>query len=141
MALPIWEKVKNENYIDFTNRCDDFNNFLVKSKLAYKLPSDQWIEVRLLGVEKKGPSACAVVAPFPQYVRESGTVTEFMQYPEEKNMQLNDCPDCLVTVVLIANGGKQTINFIRAKFRFNENWIVHSVDGPSAGFPPCFIEC
>ena len=126
ISLVVWEQIKNDKFMNYTNRCDEFVQFLISSGLAHKLPSDQFFA---LTVEEVGrPPSCAVTALFPNYIH--GREEYFCVFPGSSEWPVvDDCKDCKQLRISIGNDGRKTVEYIRARIRLNENWEVRSFEG------------
>lgn len=126
ISLVVWEKVNNSQFLNYIDRCDEFQQFLINTKLAYKLP---WNIYFAQTVEETGQRpSCAVSALFRNYIHGRNEV--FYLCPSvASSVDIDNCPDCKKFIISIGNSGKRKADYIRARIRLNKNWAVQSVVG------------
>lgn len=125
ISLRIIEKISNENFIDFSDKCDEFNKFLNTSSLGKKLPSNFiWVSSSQ-DIEKSTPENCEINSLFPGYEREHFSF--IFMLPEVITKE--DCPTCKIMSIIIANNGLNDADYIEAKLTLNDNWVIHSTNG------------
>jgi hypothetical protein len=126
ISIVVWEQIKNEKFMNYNNRCDEFVQFLISSGLAHKLPSDQFFAQT--SEEVGNPPSCVVSALFPNFIH--GREEYFCKFPASSEwLVVDDCKDCKQLRISIGNDGRKTVDYIRARIRLNENWEVRSVEG------------
>lgn len=103
ISLVVWEQIKNEKFMNYINRCDEFVQFLISSGLDHKLPSDQFFAQTAEEVGK--PPSCVVTALFPNYYIH-GREEYFCVFPSGSEWNVvDDCKDCKQLRLSIGNEG------------------------------------
>ncbi|MBI4683078.1 MAG: hypothetical protein HY757_08270 [Nitrospirae bacterium] len=125
VTLTIRERIHNNNYIDYLNKCDGFHTFLINSGLASKLPSDSYFVKYVNAIQKESPY-CMVSSIVPSQFNNS-IENHFFRYPNYSDNM--GCQECKEFNILIGNNGQININNIRARIRLNRNWVIISTTG------------
>lgn len=126
ITILVWEPIENTMPRDYVNRCADFQEFLIKSKLAFKLPSDMYFAQTV--EQPKDVPYCAVSAPFPQYIHKRNEA--FYDYPTVPSaVRVDNCSDSKRVSVVVGNSGKRKVDYLRARVLLNENYFVTSTGG------------